>query len=345
MKNPSRYLLILITASVIFYLNCDDKSNPLSFVDDYTVTLTEAEGTTYTGNYFPLENSWDSYSGSISMKTRTEIPGSEPIEELIDESIWEDIRILAPCNIPLSSGIVSLYPISEFNFLIHGYSDTTRFFMKDAQAVYLKAFKLSKGVYLEVDNPLYIKSELVVGDSWETAPRLDMTKLLARELYKYRFGMLTVTQSNIDLTAQAKFFVVGNEPISLPGGTRDALRLEQASEITMTGDMIIDILNLDIYITARLASVYHLIPDTGIVHQSVTGHLEMKVSAGGEKITIDINQYELTLDGFYKVAYSYSSNNLKKRTRQPPTFNSPCQEKLWKVSQAITQILLKNLSL
>jgi hypothetical protein len=81
MKNPSRYLLILITASVIFYLNCDDKSNPLSFVDDYTVTLTEAEGTTYTGNYFPLENSWYSYSGSISMKTRTEIPGSEPIED------------------------------------------------------------------------------------------------------------------------------------------------------------------------------------------------------------------------------------------------------------------------
>lgn len=144
----------------------------------------------------------------------------------------------------------------------------------------------------------------------------------------------------------AKFFVAGHEPVYLPGGTRDALRLEQASEITMTGDMVIDILNLDIYITAELATVYHLIPDTGIVHQHVTGHLEMKVSASGEKITIDINQYEITLVICFLPTYSYtSSSTLEKHIRQTPTFDSPCQEKLWKVSQAITRILIQNLSL
>ena len=50
MKKLVILLVILTTVSVIFLTGCDKKSNPVSFVDDYSVTLTEDEGATYSGD-------------------------------------------------------------------------------------------------------------------------------------------------------------------------------------------------------------------------------------------------------------------------------------------------------
>jgi len=344
MKKLGISLIILTTVLVMFLTDCaSKKSNPVSFVDDYSVTLTEEEGTTYAGDYFPIEEGYTcNYSGNANMDIRMEIPGSAPLEETTDAPALGMLKVLALCSIPLPSGAIPLYPIVDLTDMEGQIvADTSRFFMKDAQAVYIKALKMSDGSYMEVENPIYIKSELVVGDSWETAPKLDMTKLLANEMGE------TGNQANIDLKAKAKFFVVGNESISLPIGTRNAMRLEQANEIDMIGDMFIEGITVDVDITAELATIYHMIPDTGIVHQNVTGFLEMELSAGGQKITltININQCDLKLTGLGEADYSYSNTNLEKATGQSLSFNSPFQEKLWKASKAITRILIKKLSL
>ena len=64
-------VLTLISLILLTACNKDDKSNPVSYVDKYaqTVSLTEAEGTSYTGDYFPIEEGYIChYSGSASIR-------------------------------------------------------------------------------------------------------------------------------------------------------------------------------------------------------------------------------------------------------------------------------------
>ncbi len=347
MKHLIVVFMALTLGLIIFLTGCNNSDdNPFSYVDDYTVNLTEAKGTTYTGDYFPLQEGYTCYySGSASMHIKAVIPGYPKVDETTNAPATGMLKVLTLTNIPLSSGTLPLYPIVDISDMEgQVIADTSRYFMKDAEAVYIKALKLSDGSYLEVENPIYIKSNLEVGDSWETAPKMDMTKLLISE-----FGASGV-QSNIDLNARAKFFVVGHENISLPFGIRNAIRLEQANDITMTGTMTMQgtIINMDI--SAQLAIEYHMIADTGIVRQNITGPLDMEMSAEGETVTININfnNFELKLTNLSGNTYYIDSDSaLSKRTisaQMPKSFNTPNEEKMWKVSQAIARVLIKNLS-
>ncbi len=347
MKWINACLIFLAIGTVIFFMGCKkgSESSPVSYIDGYTVDLTEGKGTTYTGDFFPIREGYIcNYSGSAKVYVKMVIPGYNPIENTSDAPAVGMLKVLALRNIPLPSGTIPLYPIVDMTDMSgQVVNDTSRFFMKDTQAVYVKALRLSNGEYMEVSNPLYIKSRLVVGDSWETAPRLDMTKLIASETGD------NGTISNVTLDARAKFFVVGKENISLPIGTRNAMRMEQANDISMTGTIISEGTTIDMNMTAQLATVYHLIPDTGIVHQNTTGPLEMKLTAEGQTVTvtININQCELKLTGLGGDLNANIYSGLGKSTisKGLPSFNTPIQEKLWKISQAIARTLTKNLSL
>jgi hypothetical protein len=197
---------------------------------------------------------------------------------------------------------------------------------------------------LEVDNPVYIKSRLVVGDAWETAPRLDMTKLLASE------APTSGIASNLTLNARAKFFGVGTDNISLPIGTRNAMRLEQANDITLNGTITVEGTACDVHMTGQLAVIYHLIADTGIVHQNVTGPLDMQVSAEGQSMTlrIEINQCDLKLTNLGQGAYAklgVNPGNGQRFTTPPVSFKTHTEEKLWRLSQSIARTLTKKLCL
>ncbi|MGD0338639.1 MAG: hypothetical protein ABSB78_07595 [Bacteroidota bacterium] len=344
MKWVNACLILLAIGTVIFFIGCKKggESSPVSYVDGYTVDLTEGKGTTYTGDFFPIREGYTcNYSGSASIYVKMVIPGNNPIENTSNTPAVGMLKVLALRNIPLPSGTIPLYPIVDMTDMSgQVVNDTSRFFMKDTQAVYVKALRLSSGEYMEVSNPLYIKSRLVVGDSWETAPTLDMTKLIASE---------TGSISNVSLDARAKFFVVGKENISLPIGTRNAMRMEQANDISMTGTIISEGTTIDMNMTAQLATVYHLIADTGIVHQNTTGPLEMKLTAEGQTVTvtININQSELKLTGLGENlnANIYSGLGKSIISNGLPSFNTHTQERLWKISQAIARTLTKNLSL
>ena len=339
--------IILTIGSIILLVGCkkDDQSNPVSYVDGYTVNLTENKGTTYTGNFFPIVQGYTcNYSGSANIQTTIAITGYPSQQDSTVTPTTGMLKVLALCYIPLSSGAIQLYPIvDETNMQGIITADTSRFFMKDTQAVYVKAIKLSDGSYLEVINPVFIKSKLVVGDSWETAPEIDMTKLLSIE------SDLSGVQSNLSLNADAKLFVVGKETVTLPIGIRNTVRLEQANDISLSGSITVTSegtpVTFNLTMNAKLAVVYNMIADTGIVYQNVTGPLNMNLSAQGITMTIsmNINECELGL-----VSLSGNNVTLSKSTvstKQPLTFNTATEKKLWNVSQAIIKVITKRLSL
>ena len=349
MKNLINFIILLTIISILVLTGCssDESENPLSFIDAYTVDLLETEGTSYTGDYFPIEEGHTcNYSGFVIMQTKMVIPGYDPINEPTISPTLGMLKVLALRNIPLPSGTMPLYPIVDLTDMQGEITaDTSRFFSKDDEAVYVKAMKLSDGSYLEVQNPVFIKSSLVVGESWETAPQMDMTQLLTGALGEEGEG------SDMTLNAESKFFVVGHEMISLPIGTRWAMRLEQVNDISMTGILMVEGIPVNTTIIAKLATIYHMIPDTGIVHQNTTGPMDMRMTVECQTISIDIDieQSELNLtsmgdDGFYK-NISTSNNQTPAATINMSSYETPMAQKLWKVSQTITNILSKNLSL
>jgi len=204
--------------------------------------------------------------------------------------------------------------------------------------------KMSDGSYLEIDDPVYIRSSLIVGESWNTAPKMDMTELLTNELSE------DVEISDLTFNAKSRFFVVGHEMITLPIGTRWAMRMEQANDITITGRLFIEGSNVSMKTTAKFSTVYHLIADTGIIHQNTTGPLKMTLMFEGQSISIiiDIEKSELGLtslgDEFFKNT-SYSNGIIINTLTDPGLFTSQVPQKLWKISQTIAYLLSKNVQL
>ena len=347
MKNQNYFFVLLAIIFILFLTGCssDESENPLSFIDAYTVDLLETKGNSYAGDYFPIEEGHTcNYSGSVIMQTKMVIPGYDPIDEPTIAPTLGMLKVLALRDIPLPSGTIPLYPIVDLSEMQGEItSDTSRFFSKDDEAVYVKAIKMSDGSYLEVENPVFIKSILVIGDSWKTAPQMDMTQLLTGALGEEGEG------SDLTLNAQSKFFVVGHEMISLPIGTRWAMRLEQVNDITMKGILQVEGMSVNTNVTAKLATIYHMIADTGIVHQNTTGPLSMKMTIENQTITItiDIEKSELNLtsvgdDGIYKTS-SITNNQLLLDIKDTPSFDTPMKRKLWKVSQTIIHLITKKL--
>jgi hypothetical protein len=330
---------------------CNSGSSP-DYVDSYTVNLTEQQGASYSGDYFPIQAGYQcNYSGSASMRLHmsANVQGFSNMDTTIASPATGYLKILAARPVVLTSGTYSLYPVVDASNMSTGMSsqttlDTSRFFMKDAQAVYIKALKLSDGSYLEVDNPVYIKSTLIVGDSWLTAPKMDMTKLLASELG-------SGSESNLTLNAKAMFFVVGHESISLPIGTRSTMRVEQANEITMSGTMMSEGITVSMNLSARLGVVYNLIADTGIVKQNITGPLTLAASAQGQtiNITITFNRCDLGLVSVSLNGAGIATKSLPKASitsaEAPAALQTPVGKQLWKVSQAAVAVVEKRFGL
>ena len=347
MKYVSVTFILLISGLIIFLVGCkkNEQSNPVSYVDSYTVTLTDPKGTTYAGDYFPIVQGYTcNYSGYTNIQSTTEILGFPSESDSTVGPTTGMLKVLPLCNIPLSSGTIPLYPIiDETNMQGQVTADTSRFFMKDSQAVYIKAIKLSDGRYSEVTNPIFIKSRLVVGDSWEATPQINLVELLSSD------PDLSDIQSNLTIDETSKIFVVGKETISLPIGIRNTVRLEQADDISMTGTITTtsegQYMAFNTVLNAKLATVYNMIADTGIAYQNVTGPLIISLS--GQGITMQISMYfnksELELT-------SLSGNNIVTTSstsfaKQPLSFNTSTEKKLWKVSQSIIKIITKKLSL
>ena len=341
--------LLFVLFSLMYLISCsdDEESNPLSYIDKYKVDLTEPEGTTYVGDFYPLYEGYTLYyTGSVDMLTEMTIPGMDPIEEPTIAPAVGMLKVLAKRDIPLKSGTIPLFQIVNLTDMQGQITaDTSRFFNKDAEAVYVKAIKMSDGNYFEVENPVYIKTSLVVGESWNTAPKMDMTELLAGELSE------GVEASDMTLNAESRFFVVGHEMISLPIGNRWAMRMEQANDIKITGNLLVEGTSVDMTTTAQLATVYHLIADTGVVHQNTTGPMTMTMTIEGQSIIIKItiNQSELNLsdidEGGIGKADDYIISDHYFKNEKIQSITSQINHSHWKNAQIIARTLLHHFKL
>ena len=55
MQSLISFLIILFTLIHLTGCKNSEESSPLSFIDAYTVDLLETKGTSYAGDYFPVE--------------------------------------------------------------------------------------------------------------------------------------------------------------------------------------------------------------------------------------------------------------------------------------------------
>jgi hypothetical protein len=334
------YFTILCFCIAAFFAGCS-KSNPASFVDGYSASLTEEKGTTYTGDYFPIREGYTCYyQGSANLRVKLSVPGEINIDSTINSPTSGMMSVLPLRSITLSSGAQSLYPIIDMTSITgQAMYDTSRFFMKNDSAVYIKAIKSANGSYTEVKNPIYIKSKLVVGDSWETTPELDITQLMQSQDL-----MPGTSISGLNLSVQAKFFVAGKEQVTVPIGTRQAIRMEQANEISLSGSMVSDSIHISMNVDAKLTVIYHLVKDTGIIKQNITGPINITASAQGMTVTMSLtfNQCDLGLTslGTYAIA---SAGKCTIQRDNASSSNPSIEQKMIKISKAIQQGIITSL--
>jgi hypothetical protein len=119
----------------------------------------------------------------------------------------------------------------------------------------------------------------------------------------------------------------------------------------MTGTLQVEGSTVDMTTTAQLSTVYHLIADTGVVHQNTTGPMNMRMTIEGQSITIKItiNQSELNLsdmdDGGFGKIDNYSIPNYLDDKLKDNLINSKINRGLWKGAQIIARTLIRKFKL
>ncbi len=338
-------LMVLTILSITLLTGCKkDEGNPAagpSYVDSYTVTLTEPEGTTYSGDFFPIVAGYTcSFEGTANIQSTSSSPFGAS-DTTFSGPAYGSLQVLHRRAVTLPSGTMQLYPVVDETDAPGQYlADTTRFFESDTDAVYIRAIKLSNGSYLEVANPMFIKRTLTVGDSWESSPAIDMSQVFADQ-------MSGGTQANFKDSIRAKFFVAGKESISLPlpFGMRTAVRVEQANDVSLNGTITESQYSMGIAVTSQTATVYHLIADTGIVEQNTTGvmNLNMTTPLGPVTVSVKINECDLKI-----ISLSGAPRVIAKRNvtfDQPTLADARLDARVKKVSQVITDIVLRKLTI
>ncbi len=347
MKILHASVLVLVIAVMILPLGCKKDSNPVapaSFVDSYSVTLTEPEGTVHSGDYFPLRVGYTcNYSGSVEGTTHLVATGSQPYDDSISGSAVGMMRILPLRSVVLRSGSYQLYPVvdvASFPGSPASY-DTSRHFLKDSAAVYVKALRMADGSFTEIDAPIYIKARLVAGDTWETSPDLQLADILAQQM-----GGSGV-QSDLQMTARAKFYVAGNDPVLLSSGMRNSVRLDQVSDVSMSGTVTMEGTSYAMTMTAKTVTVYHAIADTGIVHQNVTGTITMTITGGGNTatITVQLTRCELTLSSVTSGLGSVPVVAGPQARREVASGLTAPPERFLRLSRVLTDVVVRKLSL
>jgi hypothetical protein len=339
MKTLRLSALITISLLMVLAAGCSKKSNPVGstpppYIDTYSVILTDSAGTTYDENFFPL-NAGDRnyYSGEQTATVTT--TGTAPSTQTVD--IFSHFEVLDKRLVQLTAGPDSLNPVVDFT---NSGPDTSRFFKKDTFAVYIKAFRLIDGSFYEVANPVFIKSKLVAGDTWEAAPQMDMTKILASEL-----SDMGVESSNLTIIARSKFFVVGKEEVTLGTlGTRKLIRLEQANDISMSGSIIYMGSPHNLTMSAKFATVYHLIADTGIVHQNVTGTMTGTLSGLGS-MTMTLTKSELILTYRYSQGMKVTSGRQESVDAERISSGSETNSDLRKITEMLFKGMVRAVSI
>lgn len=299
--------LVPILVLVIGITSCKKDDSP-SFVDDYSPNLTEEKGTEHSGDYFPVEEgySWY-YTGNQILTGEVKYSASgqsqtEPVNK--SEPVYSSVLVESLTSVTLESGTYMLYPIYDNS----GESYAYRYFEKQGDGVYFKAFTSESGEIVEVKNPVFIKKPLVVGDSWETQPTVDLNSALGN-------SELDFVDGDIDANINCKMYVIGIENINWDGGSVSPIRLDQRAEANVSVPFNEDGTSGTINMNMKMTAILHLLENIGVIKQDTDMDMVINasISMEGQKFSInmDLNTKGILELETYDVTGSVTKSSIK----------------------------------
>ncbi len=346
MKKSNFLILLLPVIIFLVILSCKKDDDYFSFVDGYAAPLTEKQGTTYNGDYFPFNevNYWK-YSGyeSVTGKVTMNYQGERDTESLDDSySCTSELVVNTPKPVSLNSGTYTLYPVRETETVDYETTYTIRYFEKTTDAIYLRAIQLGHSDIIEVKNPVYLKIPLVVGDKWETQPEIDLENFMEE---------VVDISGDLDLEMRCKIYVIGKEIINWKGDNIETVRLDERAQakakMNVNEDGVKGSMSFDMQITLYLN---HL-EGVGLVSQKSSLSLSMtgSFSGEGEKLTFNMNlnsEGNYILSSYYfsgekSVSIKSEGEQKELKSRLPEHTDNPTIQKKLEQCVEITDIIRK----
>ena len=298
MKNYRLLAIGMIFILALFYFQAcgskkSSKKTSFPYVNNYQAEYTEAKGTKYTGDFYPIApgKEWR-YTGSMTGSDRITLKGKEngmPIDTTFTEYYNSNYvqaisHILAPVTATLSQKTYTLLPEEGYADIDLGYTstnsypETMRYYEKTPAIVYIRAVPDGEGGFIEVKDPVFIKSELVVGDSWISQPTMNTTQLAGSE--------------DVNMKALCKLFVIGKDSLKVTQYIPvppfyleriiEAVRVDEVAEITGSVSAVGTTMKLDAKLKANL-----LFADSvGVVASSE--HAEITLKGGDSTLQLEL---------------------------------------------------------
>lgn len=282
---------LVIAAFFLFIVGCG-KNSPTSFIDDYKPPYTDAGGTVFEGDYFPLAtgNQWD-YSGEMIMNGSLTMAmmGTNQIEPIDDTTtVSSKVTVGTQESLVLSGGTYMVYPVTETSepFDATTNPETTtyvRYFENKNEVLNIRAVKTTTNNIVEITNPVFIKKPLVVGERWSAEPFFDIQSIMDDDAFD--MSALGGGTPEVEMKIQSEFFVIGNETVDYKGTPTATVRLDQKSDVTIKINMpLFGTIDMNL----KMTTILNFIKDIGIVQQIDDGTLTMNGSITMEGITVKL---------------------------------------------------------
>lgn len=275
-RSVSLGLGVLLTATA-----CGGKSSSSgSVAGRYEPDYSASEGEVFAGNYFPLE------AGSVTRLDGREVGrvnvSSDGSNENLDydEILTLELTVLPAQSLSLPSGTYDVIPLQQAITAVSGASSNyvTQYYERaEDGTVYLRG-TLTDGGLTETENPVFLKPQMVVGDSWSATPTISRTDAAG----------VSTNEASGELTVH----VIGPETLTVQGQTMDTLRLDQVGQLSGT---VVDGTTRANYELA-LVSTINLVVDVGLVAQRTEFELDMDLIVEGQSGRVQLDAettYEL----------------------------------------------------
>jgi hypothetical protein len=270
------------------------EEEPVSLLDRHSPAYTEPKGTRHAGDFLPLAaGGVDLLSGSMKVTVGLTARGSSqgmPVTMdttlVAEAALSADVRTLAARAIQLARGAVEAIPqetaTRTFGGGLLGEAETetlTAYYQKTLDAVNLLAVSGPDGVLVESPRPLHLKVPLVVGEYWDS--------------HAADIPDLSGDGVTLNMQARSRTFVVGKETVGAGESAREAVRLEQVTELSGTA-LAEDGTTMNL--GGHLQVALHFAEGVGQVRQKMVGRITMSGSTtqGADRINMKMT---MDMDG------------------------------------------------
>ncbi len=268
---------------LVLLSSCKKDSDDPDYVNDYTPTLTENSGKVYTGDYFPFATgySWN-WSGTATTTGFIEVSAmgeseKNPLDD--NSSVSAYMIVKSPISLVLPSGTFTVFPTDEPG-------DAKRYFIKTDTSLLIKAVQYLNGNPAQVNDPVYIKEPLVVGDKWASTPSVDIKEMLSGT---------AMNASDINITTKCSLFVLGKESFNWNGQNNETVKLQERAQAKGTMNVNMNGMSGPLNIDVKMDIFLLLLKDVGILRQYGTMEIKISGKVTYNDIPVNINM-ETTQD-------------------------------------------------